>query len=42
MREEVAHFQCREIGRWFSHDTFFGLWCLAALLNNEWLGYTGA
>eukprot|EP00662_Eupelagonemidae_sp_cell21_P006659 gene6659-8234_t len=27
-------------GRFFSHDTLYGMWCLAGIIHNEWLDYT--
>jgi hypothetical protein len=34
---KLGHLQ----GRWFSHDTIFGLWSLACILHNEWMDWQG-
>ncbi len=34
---KLSHLQ----GRWFSHDTLYGMWCLSGLLHNEWMDWKG-
>ena len=28
-------------GIFYDHDTIYGMWCLAGMIHNEWLDWTG-